>query len=136
MDASQPGLLHLDHFDDGSDGYAGLSHAACNLSAGGRLGQSYRRGWSPRLPEPREQTSPELPPLPVVPDGRWGPEDAERWAQLVARLPETKRWTAADFRVYNLVSAPPGHLRGWCRLCRQWDCPYATAHAPYGHQPW
>lgn len=35
--------LHLDHTDDRT-GYLGLSHAVCNLSAGGRKGGRTRKG--------------------------------------------------------------------------------------------
>lgn len=36
--------LHLDHDDDGSGRYLGLSHKVCNLSAGGR-----KSHWTDRL---------------------------------------------------------------------------------------
>ena len=63
MDPSQPSLLHLDH-DDVTGGYVGLSHASCNTTAGGRLGQARR--WGQRAPEGRR-----FPPVPepVIPTG-------------------------------------------------------------------
>jgi hypothetical protein len=48
MDPDQQ-TLHLDHVD-GTDEYAGLSHSQCNLSAGGRLGQSRRWGTPQQSP--------------------------------------------------------------------------------------
>lgn len=47
--------LHLDHTDDRA-GYLGLSHAACNLSAGGRKGGRTRKGrrrWKQQPPRTR-----------------------------------------------------------------------------------
>jgi len=129
--------LHLDH-DDQTGGYVGLSHKGCNLSAGGRLGQSRRwhgSGQAAALPRHPAPTGP--PELPVLAaDGRWTAADAALWDAAVARLSIGKRWTETEFELYRKLSPPPGHLRGYCYRCRQWDCPDATPHAPHGHQPW
>ncbi len=71
MDPAQPGLLQLDHVDGGRDDeYAGLSHKACNLSAGGQLGRARSRGYAPA---PRPPAAPRQAPAGiqeyVVPPG-------------------------------------------------------------------